>query len=109
MLSLQVSRDMKSIAAGPLRARGPKGSGETLWDTPSDTPVLGDTLVDTPQETPVAGRREPRILLRIFREFSEDPKNLFGLFLTFRVTITHKRITEPNFIIFELFSVIPAL
>ena len=25
------------------------------------------------------------------------------------ITITHKRMTEPNFIIFELFSVIPVL
>ena len=34
---------------------------------------------------------------------------LWKQMLTPRYTITHKKITEPNFIIFELFSVIPAL
>ena len=41
-----------------LRARGPKGAGDTPWDTPLDTPVFGDTLGNTPGDT--SGPKGPR-------------------------------------------------
>ena len=39
----------------------------------------------------------------------EFPSGILKNFRQLQTTITHKKITEPNFIIFELFSVIPFL
>ena len=58
--------DTLGTLVGHSGARGPKGRGDTPWDTPLDTSVFGDTLGDTPRdtwarrawETPVAGRRD---------------------------------------------------
>ena len=56
------SGDTLRTLLGHSRARGPKGPGDTPWDTQSDTPVFGDALGDTrarrARETPVVGRRD---------------------------------------------------
>ena len=46
------SGDTLGTLFGHSRARGPKGPGNTPWDTLPDTPVFGDTPRDTRPEGP---------------------------------------------------------
>ena len=55
---LRHSGDTLGTLFGHSGTRGPKGPGDTPWDTLGDTPVFGDTLGDTPGDT--SGPKGPR-------------------------------------------------